>query len=112
MTTSQTTSQTTSLNRRVLVSGASVAGPALAYWLHRHGSAVTVVEKAGAVRGGGYPIDVRGTALDVVERMGLLPAVRDAHIDTRLLTFLDADGGTIASVVPETISGGDRGRDV
>jgi len=102
----------TSPVRRVLVCGASVAGPALAYWLHRRGCAVTVVEKAGAVRGGGYPIDVRGTALDVVERMGLLPRLRDADIDTRLLTFLDADGAEVAAVRPEELTGGVRGHDV
>ncbi|MFD8955433.1 hypothetical protein ACFV0W_00500, partial [Streptomyces anulatus] len=57
--------------RTVLISGASIAGPALAYWLNRYGFVVTVVEKAGTVREGGYPIDVRGTALDVVRPGGL-----------------------------------------
>lgn len=56
------TSTPTSAPRRVLISGASIAGPALAYWLDRYGFEVTVVEKAGAVRGGGYAIDIRGTA--------------------------------------------------
>lgn len=59
--------------RTVLISGASIAGPALAYWLHRYGFQVTVVEKASSPRLGGYPVDIRGTALGVVERMGLLP---------------------------------------
>jgi glycine/D-amino acid oxidase-like deaminating enzyme len=49
--------------RKVLISGAGIAGPALAFWLNRYGYAVTVVEKAPTLRGGGYPIDVRGTAL-------------------------------------------------
>ena len=43
----------------VLISGASIAGPVLAFWLRRAGVEVTVVEKADAVRGGGYPIDLR-----------------------------------------------------
>lgn len=60
-----------SAGRRVLISGASIAGPTLAYWLDRYGFAVTVVERAPAVRSGGYPIDIRGTALKVAERMGL-----------------------------------------
>ncbi len=76
---------------RVLISGASIAGPALAYWLRRYGFDVMVVEKAGAVRGGGYPIDIRGTALEVVHRMGILPELRKAHVDTRRLTFLNPD---------------------
>lgn len=58
--------------RSALVCGASIAGPAAAYRLHRHGFDVTVVEKADTVRGG-YPIGIRGTAAEAVRRMGLLP---------------------------------------
>ncbi|GAA2231091.1 FAD-dependent monooxygenase [Promicromonospora sukumoe] len=90
--------------RTVLVVGASIAGPTLAYWLHRSGFAVTVVEKAHAPRGGGYPIDVRGTALDVVRRMGVLPRLRAAHVDTGRFTFLDADGGEIVSLHPSAVA--------
>jgi len=84
--------------RSVLISGASIAGPALAYWLDRHGFAVTVVERASAVRSGGYPIDVRGTAIEVIRRMGLLPQVREAHVASRALSFVDAEGRTIAAL--------------
>ncbi|MGW8703056.1 FAD-dependent monooxygenase [Streptomyces eurythermus] len=98
--------------RKVLISGASIAGPALAFWLNRHGFEVTVAEKAGALRGGGYPVDVRGTALEVVRRMGILPRLRDAHIDLRRLTFLDGDGRQVASVDPHTVTGGAAGRDL
>ncbi|MFJ5990063.1 FAD-dependent monooxygenase [Lentzea sp. NPDC092896] len=91
----------------VLISGASIAGPALAFWLRRNGFDVTVVEKSHALRGGGYPIDIRGTALGVVDRMGLLPRLREAHVDTRQITFLDADGGHVASLHPESLIGGD-----
>ncbi|MGW6908956.1 FAD-dependent monooxygenase [Streptomyces sp. NPDC054940] len=102
----------TTPGRKVLISGASVAGPALAFWLNRYGFAVTVVEKADALRGGGHPIDVRGTALEVVRRMGILPRLRDAHIDLRRLTFLDGDGKEVASVNPHTLTGGVAGRDL
>jgi 2-polyprenyl-6-methoxyphenol hydroxylase-like FAD-dependent oxidoreductase len=102
----------TTPSRTVLISGAGVAGPALAFWLNRHGFAVTVVEKAGAPRGGGYPVDVRGTALEVVRRTGILPRLRDAHIDLRRLTFLDADGGEVASVSPHSVTGGVAGQDL
>ncbi|MFG2767499.1 FAD-dependent monooxygenase [Streptomyces rubiginosohelvolus] len=98
--------------RTVLISGASIAGPALAFWLNRYGFAVTVVEKAGALREGGYPIDVRGTALDVVRRMGILPRLRDAHIDLRRLTFLDEDGAEVTSLAPHTVTGGVAGADL
>ncbi|AHH95225.1 FAD-dependent monooxygenase [Kutzneria viridogrisea] len=96
----------------VLISGASIAGPALAYWLRRYGFDVTVVEKANTLRGGGYPIDIRGTALDVVERMGLLPDLRAAHVDTRQITFLHPDGSPITSIRPDALAGGVEGRDL
>ena len=47
---------------RVLISGASVAGPVLAYWLARYGATVTVVEQAEALRTGGQLVDIRGDA--------------------------------------------------
>ncbi|GAB3877658.1 hypothetical protein GCM10027612_00830 [Microbispora bryophytorum subsp. camponoti] len=46
--------------RSVLISGASIAGPAVAYWLRRHGFAPTVVERAPALREGGQAVDFRG----------------------------------------------------
>ncbi|MFG3105533.1 FAD-dependent monooxygenase [Streptomyces tendae] len=102
----------TAPRRTVLISGASIAGPALAFWLNRHGYEVTVVEKAGTLRSGGYPIDVRGTALDVVEKMGILPQLRDAHIDLRRITFLDGDGDEVTSLHPHAVTGGVTGRDL
>lgn len=97
---------------RVLVSGASIAGPTLAYWLGRRGFEVTVVERAATVRGGGYPIDVRGTALGVVERMGLLPDLRAAHVGAQRMTFLAPDGAVRASLDPDALTGEVAGRDV
>ncbi len=98
--------------RSVLISGASIAGPALAFWLRKAGFAVTIVEKSAELRDGGYPIDVRGTALDAVRRMGILPRLRDLHISSRLLTFLDTDGSQVASLEPNSIIGGVDGEDV
>ena len=62
---------------RVLISGASVAGPALAYWLVRAGCKVTVVERAPSLRSVGQGIDIRDTARDVVKRMGIFDRIRD-----------------------------------
>ncbi|GII75067.1 hypothetical protein Sru01_00490 [Sphaerisporangium rufum] len=76
----------------VLISGASVAGPALAFFLRRHGFAVTVVEHAPAPRPGGQAIDVRGVALTVVERMGILDDVRRHRTRMRGMSMLDGDG--------------------
>ncbi len=56
---------------RVLVSGASVAGPAVAHWLGRYGYDVTVVEIAPGLRDGGYAVDFRGPVnREVLSRMG------------------------------------------
>ncbi|WP_084771771.1 FAD-dependent monooxygenase [Streptomyces sp. MOE7] len=94
----------------VLISGASIAGPALAYWLHRHGFAVTVVERAPALRTGGYKVDIRGAAVDVAERMGILEAVQRAGTDMRTGAYVDGDGKRIATL-PADIFGARIGRD-
>lgn len=99
-------------SRSVLISGASIAGPTLAYWLDRYGFDVTVVERAPAVRSGGYPIDIRGTAIDVVERMGLRSQVEAAHIASRALTFVNAGGKTIGTIPVYDLTGNEAGRDV
>ncbi|SEF73361.1 2-polyprenyl-6-methoxyphenol hydroxylase [Nonomuraea solani] len=99
-------------HRKILISGASIAGPSLAYWLDRYGFEVTVVEKAPELRGGGYAIDIRGTARDVVERMGLLPRLRELHVDTRRITFLNPDGTVLAGLRPEALTGGAENLDV
>ncbi len=62
--------------KTILISGASIAGPALAFWLNRYGFKVTVVEKAPGIRPGGYAIDFRGAAMKVLERMDLLQEIR------------------------------------
>ncbi|MFN3006615.1 FAD-dependent oxidoreductase [Mycolicibacterium wolinskyi] len=61
---------------RVLIVGAGIAGPAVAYWLVRHGYQVTLVERTAELRTGGHAVDIRGTALEVVERMGLASAMK------------------------------------
>lgn len=112
MTSRSGTSRSRTSRRKVLIAGASLAGPTLAYWLHRYGFAVTVVEKAHAPRGGGYPIDVRGTAVEVVRRMGVLPRLQAAHIDTGRFTFLDADGAEVATLHPHAVAGSVEGQDL
>ncbi|SES46389.1 FAD-dependent monooxygenase [Rhizobium sp. NFR03] len=59
------------MSRRILISGASVAGNAAAWWLGRYGHDVTVIESAAEFRDGGQNIDVRGVGRDVLKRMGL-----------------------------------------
>ncbi|THV42852.1 FAD-dependent monooxygenase [Glycomyces buryatensis] len=85
-------------NRRVLISGASIAGTTAAYWLHRHGFTPTVIERAPAIREGGYKIDIRGAALDVVSRMDLLEEVRRHPTEVKNATIVDARGRKVASL--------------
>ncbi|MFJ3407076.1 FAD-dependent monooxygenase [Promicromonospora sp. NPDC090134] len=77
---------------RVLVAGASIAGPALAHWLRRRGAEVTVVEQAPGLRPGGQAVDARGVAKEVIRRMGLDAAVRAVCTDTAGAYTVDADG--------------------
>lgn len=90
----------------VLVSGASVSGLTLAHWLARYGFQVTVVERAPHLRPGGQALDVRGPALDVAERMGILATLR-AHA-TKLTGFsvVDADGNETHRSEERTLTGG------
>ena len=60
------------MNKKVLISGASIAGLTLAYWLKRHEYEVSIVEISDGLRRGGSPIDVRGKALKVAKEMGIL----------------------------------------
>lgn len=80
---------------RVLVAGASIAGPALAHWMHRREAEVTVVERAPALRPGGQAVDARGVAKEVIRRMGLDAAVRAARTDTAGAYTVDVDGNVL-----------------
>ncbi len=91
---------------RVLIQGASIAGPALAYWLSRQGAEVTVVEQTSGLRPGGQAVDARGVAKEVIRRMGLESAVRAACTDTAGAHRVDADGNVL-----ETQRADDHGGD-
>ncbi|MFG2530101.1 FAD-dependent monooxygenase [Streptomyces sp. NPDC048516] len=90
----------------VLVSGGGIAGPVLAYWLYRHGFKVTIVERAPAPRPGGQAVDIRGVALDVVERMGLLEQARRVRTRMRGMSILDPEGHEIDRSTEATFSSG------
>ena len=94
-------------NTRVLISGASIAGPALAFWLHRYGFDVTVVEKAPEVRPGGQAVDFKGpTHRSVLQKMGILDAVRQVSVADNDGAIVNAAGRRIG-VVPGAFSGGE-----
>lgn len=78
--------------RTVLISGAGIAGPALAFWLNKSGYRVTIVEIADGIRPGGQTVDLRGAGGDVVERMGLVDQMRERSLDQRGAAWIKADG--------------------
>jgi 2-polyprenyl-6-methoxyphenol hydroxylase-like FAD-dependent oxidoreductase len=82
----------------VLVSGASFAGLATAYWLNRLGYRVTVVEVANGLRRGGTPVDIEGETIDILARMGLADAVRAKALPPRRFEFKDVDDVTLGTV--------------
>jgi len=96
-------------NANVLISGASIAGTTLAFWLHRNGFTPTVVERAPAIREGGYKIDIRGTALAVVERMGVLDEIHRLRTDVRGASVVDRSGRRVASMDGDTFGGREHG---
>lgn len=92
-------------DKTVLISGASIAGPALAYWLRHRGYTPTIVERAPAPRPGGQTVDLRGAGRTVVERMGLLPAARDVSVDERGFAHVDRRGRRVAEVPADAFGG-------
>ncbi|HEY9267370.1 MAG TPA: FAD-dependent monooxygenase [Mycobacterium sp.] len=71
---------------RVLISGASIAGPVVAYWLARSGWDVTVVERAATLRkAGGHAVDLFRPAMEISERMGVLTRVQARATGTTVL---------------------------
>jgi 2-polyprenyl-6-methoxyphenol hydroxylase-like FAD-dependent oxidoreductase len=94
-------------NTTVLISGASIAGPALAYWLGRYGFRPTVVEIAPALRGGGNAVDFRGeTQLTLLERMGVLEDLRRVQTGGTAIRFVDEKGRKLMEM-PADFAGGD-----
>ncbi|MET7283936.1 FAD-dependent monooxygenase [Kribbella sp. NPDC005582] len=91
---------------KILVSGASVAGPSVALWLGRAGHEVTVVEIAPTLRKGGYAVDFRGEVfLTVLERMGVLGELRKRQTGGSAMRFVDASEKQLMRLPPEFAGG-------
>ena len=76
-------------NTTILISGASIAGPTLAYWLKRYGFTPTVIERAPQLRAGGYPIDVRFEAVQVAKLMGIWPRLQQEQTTLGEISFVN-----------------------
>ncbi|THG31810.1 FAD-dependent monooxygenase [Naasia lichenicola] len=92
-------------SRTALISGAGIAGPALAALLTARGVAVTVVEQAAVPRSGGQAVDLRGAARTVAQRMGLLDAIRAVSLDQRGIAWVRGDGSIAARMGVDAFGG-------
>ena len=91
--------------KTVLISGASVAGPTLAYWLHRYGFQTTIVERAPTLRPGGYAVDFRGAGMEVLRRMNIIDEIRRHEVRTGKITVVDEHNKKITSMPDGFTSG-------
>lgn len=93
-------------NSTVLISGAGIAGPALAYWLRAAGFQPTIVERAPEPRRGGQAVDLRGAGRTVIERMGLMDRARDISLDQHGIAWVD-DADRVRASMPVDAFGGE-----
>src|SRR5947209_17836392 len=98
-------------NKNILISGASIAGPTLAYWLKRYGFTPTVIERAPQLRAGGYPVDVRYEAVQVARLMGIWPRLQQEQTTLGEISFVNERHQRISRVnlqaVPKALEGVD-----
>ena len=95
---------------RVLISGAGIAGPTLAYWLGHYGFEPTLLESAPALRTGGYVIDFWGAGFDIADRMGLLPEIRRKGYMVREVIVVNERGKRVSGFSVEVFSRITEGR--
>jgi 2-polyprenyl-6-methoxyphenol hydroxylase-like FAD-dependent oxidoreductase len=94
---------------KILISGAGITGPSLAFWLQQHGFQPTIVERARRLRTGGYIVDFWGAGFDVADRMGLVPQILRRGYQVTEVREVDRNGrrvGGFAVRAFERMSGG------
>ena len=80
----------------ILISGAGIAGPCLAYWLRHHGFEPTLVERAPRLRSGGYIVDFWGAGFDVADRMGIVPQILQKGYAMQEVRQVDRNGRRVS----------------
>ncbi len=78
--------------KSILISGAGIAGPTLAFWLKAAGFEPTLIERTPRLRTGGYVIDFWGLGYDIAERMGLIAEINRTGYHVRELRIVDDAG--------------------
>ncbi|MGE3303115.1 MAG: FAD-binding domain [Hyphomonadaceae bacterium] len=87
----------------ILISGAGIAGPTLAYWLRRHGFTPTIVEEAPGLRAGGHIIDFWGAGYDIAEKMGIAPHLKSLGYAPRAVKLVDRRGRRVGGFSAEAL---------
>lgn len=95
---------------KVLISGAGIAGPTLAYWLSYYGMEPTLVEMAPQLRTGGYIIDFWGLGFEIADRMGLLAEIQSRGYVTRDLRIVNREGKRISGFPVDALTRAVQGR--
>jgi 2-polyprenyl-6-methoxyphenol hydroxylase-like FAD-dependent oxidoreductase len=95
---------------RVLISGAGIAGPTLAYWLARYGMEPTLIEKAPQLRTGGYVIDFWGAGFEIADRMGLLSEIKRKGYLLREVRVVNESGKKVTEFPVDAFARVTRGR--
>jgi 2-polyprenyl-6-methoxyphenol hydroxylase-like FAD-dependent oxidoreductase len=95
---------------KILINGAGVAGPTLAWWLARSGHEVTLVERAAAPRSGGYVIDFWGAGYDIAERMSVLPRILEQGYRVREVRMENRDGRKVGGFSTDVFVRATNGR--
>lgn len=93
---------------RILISGAGIAGCTLANLLSRNGLRPTVVERSAGSRSSGAPVDVRGEAVDVADRLGITSRLRDAATSATVLSFVNGSGRRVGRIPLSNFAAGSR----
>ncbi len=81
--------------KKILVIGASIAGPTVCFWLKKFGFSPTLIEKSDTLRKGGYAVDIRGIAVDVVKKMGRYEQINTMRTQIKSGRYVDAQGHTL-----------------
>ena len=95
----------TAPNKNVLVSGASFAGLATAYWMNERGYNVTVVEVSKGLKKGGTPVNIGADVMDIVKRMGLSERIQANCLNMQGMEFKNADDVTEGELLRDPNAG-------
>jgi len=94
----------------ILISGAGIAGPTLAYWLLQYGMNPTIVEQAPTLRTGGYVIDFWGAGFEIADRMGLSEEIRSRGYQVQEVRIVNRRGERVAGFPASTFARATQGR--